>query len=42
MAKLKVAILEDNAHLLKELKTSLEDTGLVEVIAYARDSEDFR
>lgn len=41
MAKLKVAILEDNAHLLKELKTNLEDTGLVEVIAYARDSEDF-
>ncbi len=41
MTKLKVAILEDNAHLLKELKTNLEATGLVDVVAYARESDEF-
>jgi FixJ family two-component response regulator len=41
MAKLKIAALEDNRDLLKELKQNLEDTGLVEVIAWARTSEEF-
>jgi two-component SAPR family response regulator len=41
MSKLKVAILDDNKHLLKDLKLSLEETGLVEVIAWSVDSEEF-
>lgn len=41
MRKLKVALLEDSKALLKELKQSLEDTGLVEAIAYATNSEEF-
>jgi DNA-binding LytR/AlgR family response regulator len=40
MSKLKVAILEDNKLLLKELKQNLEDSGLVEVVAWALDTED--
>jgi DNA-binding LytR/AlgR family response regulator len=41
MSKLKVAILEDNTHLLKDLKESLEETSLVEVVAYATTSSEF-
>lgn len=41
MGKLKVAILEDNKELLKDLKMNLEDTGFVEVLAYSTNSEDF-
>lgn len=41
MSKLKVAILEDNPHLLKDLKESLEETTLVEVVAYATTSNEF-
>ena len=33
--KTKVAILEDNKELLKELKQTLEETALVEVVAWA-------
>lgn len=39
--KLKVAILEDNKALLKELKENLDATGLVDVVAYASDSDSF-
>jgi len=39
--KLKVAILEDNKQLLKDLKQNLEETGLVEVVAWATNSEEF-
>lgn len=38
---LKVAILEDSEVLLKDLKEMLEDTGLVEVVAYATSSGEF-
>jgi len=41
MDKLKVAILEDNKLLLKDLKLNLEETGLVEVVAWATNSDDF-
>lgn len=41
MNPLKVAILEDSKPLLKDLKQNLEDTGLVEVVAWATDTEDF-
>ena len=41
MSKLKVAILEDNPHLLKDLKESLEETTMVEVVAYASNSNEF-
>lgn len=40
MSKLKVAILEDNKLLLKDLKENLENSGLVEVVAYALDTEE--
>lgn len=39
--KLKVAILEDNKQLLKDLKQNIEETGLVEVVAWATNSEEF-
>lgn len=39
--KLKVAILEDNKQLLKDLKQNLEETGLVEVEAWATNSDEF-
>jgi len=41
MDKLKVAILEDNKLLLKELKQNLEETDLVEVVAWSTNSEEF-
>ncbi len=41
MSKLKVAILEDSPYLLKDLKESLEETTLVEVVAYATTSNEF-
>lgn len=41
MSKLKVGILEDSPHLLKDLKESLEETTLVEVVAYASTSNEF-
>lgn len=41
MGKLKVAILEDNKALLKDLKMDLEETNLVEVVVYASNSDDF-
>lgn len=41
MTKLKVAILEDNKQLLKDLKQNLEETELVEVVAYATNSDEF-
>lgn len=37
----KVAILEDNQDLLKELKQTLNEIALVEVVAWARTSADF-
>lgn len=37
----KVAILEDNKELLKELKQTLEETALVEVVAWATSSAEF-
>ncbi|HIA36029.1 MAG TPA: response regulator [Flavobacteriales bacterium] len=40
MSKLKVAILEDNKMLLKELKQNLDQSGLVEVAVWASDPED--
>lgn len=39
--KLKVAILEDSKQLLKDLKQNLEETGLVEVVAWATNSDEF-
>ncbi len=39
--KIKVAILEDNKELLKELKQTLEETALVEVVAWATTSAEF-
>jgi len=41
MSKLKAALLEDNRTLLQDLKMELEDTGLVQVVAWATGSEDF-
>lgn len=41
MRKLKVAVLEDSKPLLKDLIQDLGDTKLVEVIAYATDSDSF-
>jgi len=41
MSKLKVAILEDSPILLKDLKENLEETGLIEVITWATNSEEF-
>lgn len=41
MNKLKVAILEDSKVLLKELKLLFDESGLVEVVAWALNSEDF-
>lgn len=41
MGKLKVAILEDNKPLLKDLKANLEGTDLVEVVVFALSSEEF-
>ena len=41
MMKLQVAILEDSRALLKELKENVEATGLVEVVAWATNSEEF-
>ncbi|TVR83256.1 MAG: response regulator [Chitinophagaceae bacterium] len=40
MGKLKVAILEDNKELLKDLKENLDETNLVEVVAWASKSEE--
>ena len=39
--KIKVAILEDNKDLLKELKQTLEEIALVDVVAWATSSEEF-
>lgn len=41
MSKIKIAILEDNKLLLKDLKKDFEATGLVEVVAGATNSIDF-
>lgn len=41
MSRLKVAILEDSKLLLKDLKTDLESTGLVHVVASSTESEEF-
>lgn len=41
MEKLKVAILEDDKHLLKDAKESLQASGLVEVVFCSYDSDDF-
>ena len=41
MSKIKIAILEDNKFLLKDLKTDFERTGLVEVVASATNSSEF-
>lgn len=41
MSKLKVGILEDSKLLLKELKQNLDDSGLVEVIVWAVDTQGF-
>jgi CheY-like chemotaxis protein len=41
MAKLKVALLEDNKALLKDLKALVEETDLVEVVAFATSSQEF-
>jgi DNA-binding LytR/AlgR family response regulator len=41
MSLLKVAILEDNKMLLKELKENLEESQLVEVLVFATNSEEF-
>ncbi len=41
MDKIKVAILEDNKRLLKELKEIIEETGSVKVVATATTSEEF-
>src|SRR5947209_4429787 len=40
--KLRAAILEDNKQLLKDLKQSLEVTGLIEVVAWSCTSDEFR
>jgi len=41
MSPLKVAILEDNQDLLKNLKEQLENTGLVKVVGFKKDAEEF-
>lgn len=41
MSKIKIAILEDNKLLLKDLKKDFEKTELVEVVACATNSSDF-
>ncbi len=41
MYKLRVAILEDNKALLKELKENVEATGLVDTVAWATNSDEF-
>lgn len=41
MTKLKIALLEDSPLLLKDLKENAEDTGLVDVVAWATNSADF-
>lgn len=41
MSKLRIAVLEDDASLLKELVGRLRRSGLVEVVAYARDRHEF-
>ena len=41
MSKLKAALLEDSPSILKDLKMELEDTGLVQVVAWATNSADF-
>jgi len=41
MSKLKVALLEDSKELLKDLKCTLEEIGLVEVVAVATTSDEF-
>lgn len=41
MSKLKVAVLEDNESLLKDIITNLKDTNLVEVVTFATNSIDF-
>jgi CheY-like chemotaxis protein len=41
MEKLKVAILEDNKALLKNLKDNIEDNNLGKVVVFATNSEDF-
>lgn len=41
MAKLKIAVLEDNQQLLKDLIMMLEETKLVEIVAFATTSEEF-
>lgn len=38
MTKLKIAILEDEPEILKDLKRNLQETGLVEIIAWATSS----
>lgn len=41
MTKLRIALLEDNKQQLKERKTILEETGLVEVAVWAVNSDEF-
>lgn len=41
MSLFKVALLEDNPHLLKDLKRDLEETKLVKVVVWATNSEEF-
>ncbi len=41
MSKIKVAILEDSKHLLKELKQNLDKTQLVDVVVWALNSDEF-
>jgi DNA-binding response OmpR family regulator len=41
MSKLKAALLEDSKTLLLDLKMELEDSGLVELVAWATNSEEF-
>lgn len=41
MTKLKVALLEDEEFLLKDLKSNLESTGLVEVVFYSLTAKGF-
>lgn len=41
MSKLKAALLEDNAYILKDLKMELEDTNLIQVVAWGTRSADF-
>jgi len=41
MNKLKVALLEDDTFLIKDIKLSLEETGLVDIVFYAQSSIEF-